>query len=240
MRDIDQYEKDYLDNPFEGEMVSYRHKKTLESIHRYKPLNILEVGCGLVPLYRYHRDFESLTIFEPSGSFADNAKRDAPDNVVVINDYLGESYATAFDFIVISSLLHELEDPLELLRMATAFAGRDTIVHINVPNVRSMHRLLALRMGLIESLVEKSARQVRFQQHHNFDMDSLEALVVTAGLQVISCESFFVKPFTHEQMQTLIDNGILTEQMLDGLYGLSEDLPGLGAEIAMDARLSQT
>ncbi len=243
LRDINRYENDYRDNPFEEELVVYRHKKTLESLDRHQARHVLEVGCGLVPLYRYYDRFLTLTIVEPASGFAEDATKHAPEGVTVINDFLGSRQKQpemAFDFIVISSLLHEHENPMTLLRTAMEFAGPDTILHINVPNARSMHRVLALRMGLIDSLVQKSERQIQYQQHQTFDMDSIKALMDAAGLDVLHQETFFIKPFSHGQMQELLDLGFMSRRMLDGLSLLSEDLPDMGAEIVVNARLKQT
>ena len=243
LRDIDRYENDYLDNPFEGELIKFRHAKTLQYLSHYKARRILEIGCGLAPLYQYYHDFESLTIVEPSLQFARQAEDAAPAGVEVLNEFFNSEHLvpeSGFDFIVISSLLHEIEDPLALLLTARRYAGPNTVIHINVPNAKSMHRVLALRMGLIENLVEKSQRQLHYQQHHTFDVNSLKKLVTEAGFELLLIETFFVKPFTHQQMQTLIENGFMDENMLRGLNALSEDLPDMGAEIVANARLENS
>jgi len=48
--------------------------------------------------------------------------------------------------------------------------------------------------------------------------------------------SYFIKPFTHAQMQQLIEAGILTTALIDGLIRMEQHLPGLGAEIFVNAR----
>lgn len=238
MRDIEQYEKDYLNNPFESTMVEFRHRKTAETLATYPHGRILEVGCGLEPLYTYFSDFEYLLIVEPSSRFAQAAMAAAPKKVRVINEELKVSQAEAdpFDIIVIDSLLHELEHPQAMLETAKAFVGLNTVVHINVPNANSLHRLLAYRMGLIDSVKTPSDRQKTFQQHHTFDMDSLRSLIIDSGFDVLSVESFFIKPFTHAQMQQLIDTGLMDQAMMEGLYELAQDMPDMGAEIVLTAR----
>ncbi len=242
MRDIDQYEKDYLDNPFEAELIRYRHRKTLETITSLRPRKILEVGCGQIPLHHYIDDYDQLVIVEPSKEFAGIANASDSARITVINDVLKAEYADQygcdFDLIVISSLLHEMEDPLALLTCAANFASPKSVFHINVPNANSLHRLLAVKMGLITDVTEKSERQIKYQQSHTFDVQSLSELVRAAKLEVISCETFFIKPFTHSQMQSLLDSGFMDDRMLEGFYQLGADLPTMGAEIALNARLA--
>jgi hypothetical protein len=40
-----------------------------------------------------------------------------------------------------------------------------------------------------------------------------------------------MKPFTHGQMMSLVNNGLVTEQMLDGLWALTKHFPDAGSEI---------
>lgn len=52
-----------------------------------------------------------------------------------------------------------------------------------------------------------------------------------AGLRVLERGSYFVKPFTHAQMEACLENGILSEKLLDGLDRMTKYMPELGAEI---------
>jgi hypothetical protein len=113
-------------------------------------------------------------------------------------------------------------------------------LHVNVPNARSLHRLLALEMGLIGDVFERSANQRRLQQPRTFDLASLQAQVQACGFEVTDAGSYFVKPFTHAQMAQLRSCGLLDERMLDGLMGLEKHLPGLGSEIYVNCRLRRT
>jgi 2-polyprenyl-3-methyl-5-hydroxy-6-metoxy-1,4-benzoquinol methylase len=240
MRNIENYQKDYLDNPFEDQMLTFRHRKTLETMQQYPTSSILEIGCGLRPIYDYYADFDKLTIVEPSSTFCEQASQRAPANVEIVNDYFTAPMlprlSARYDLIVISSLLHELEKPDEMLADVWSLADNETVVHINVPNARSLHRQIALNMGMISELTEKSPRQIRFQQHHTYDLDSIQALVKTCGFNVIEAETFFLKPFTHGQMQSMLDAGLISTDVLEGLYAVCNDLPGLGAEIMLNVR----
>ena len=59
-----------------------------------------------------------------------------------------------------------------------------------------------------------------------------------AGFEPIDQGSYFVKPFTHAQMSQLQGIGLMSERMLDGLWGLEKHLPGLGSEIYVNLRLA--
>lgn len=51
MRDIDKYAEDYVKGDFEIYQVKYRRKMVLEQIAKYKPRKVLEIGCGMEPLF---------------------------------------------------------------------------------------------------------------------------------------------------------------------------------------------
>lgn len=70
-----------------------------------------------------------------------------------------------------------------------------------------------------------------FRQPRIFDMAQLQALSASVGFKVTESGSFFIKPFTHGQMMSLVAQGILTEQMLDGLWALTKHFPEAGSEI---------
>ncbi|UZE97554.1 class I SAM-dependent methyltransferase [Alkalimarinus alittae] len=243
MRDINIYQDEYKNNPFEEHLIFYRHRKTLEFLRKHHAKNILEIGCGLRPLYEYYTDFDSLVIVEPSEDFCAEVKRLKPANVIlmegVFDGALVEKLKEKFDFIVISSLLHELDNPAELVKAAISVASPETFFHINVPNAKSFHRLLALKMGLISSLYEKSERQHRYQQNTTFDLDSLTKLLKECGLIIESKGSIFIKPFTHQQMQALLDKEVFSSDLLEGLDALVSEFPDNGAEIFVNGRINE-
>jgi hypothetical protein len=109
------------------------------------------------------------------------------------------------------------------------------VVHVNVPSAGSLHRRLAVAMGLISDPAEESETQRLLQQRHVYDAAELEQELVDAGFRIRRRGSILVKPFTHAQMQRLVDDGFLTPQLLDGLDRLADQLPELGSEIWVDA-----
>jgi SAM-dependent methyltransferase len=242
VRDLERYQADYETLPFEAIQARYRRRKILEVLGRFAPRRVLEAGCGLAPLFLDYRDFETFHVVEPAARFHANALR-LGEGHVGIQVHRGDLEALApalagerFDLIVMSSLLHEMEDPKTLLAAARSLAGELTLLHVNVPNANSLHRILALEMGLIDSVYQLSATQARMQQSATYDIPALSALLQGAGFEVLEAGTFFVKPFTHGQMAAMLEHGILTEKMLDGLYALSARLPAMGSEIWLNAK----
>lgn len=120
---------------------------------------------GMWPLFPYIEQYENYYICEPSETFAANAGKIAADmelsDVTIYNGCLEEVYKIweeklRFDFIICSSLLHEVADADLLLDVINKISDENTVIHINVPNDVSMHRLLAKEMGIINNVYDKS------------------------------------------------------------------------------------
>lgn len=244
-RDIEAYTKAYQASDFEPVQARMRKRLLLDVLKRLKPRRILEIGCGTDALFRHSAEFDRFVIVEPGASFAAKARRDAAGDqriVVVeglIEDSTGPLLDERFEFIVVSGLLHEVPDPAAVLQCLRPLCSSGTVVHVNVPNANSLHRLLALEMGLIGCASEISNRQRALQQQRTFCLADLISLCEQAGFRTTEHGSYFIKPFTHSQMAELQTIGMLDARMLDGLFRLERHLPGLGSEIYVHLELCQ-
>lgn len=242
MRNIDNYTDNYSVQGFEDYQVIYRRKKVLEQIQYFHPTTLLEIGVGLDPLFQYVEDVE-FTIVEPSEKFYENARELSEvkygGRVHCLQGFfedVADGLNKKFDMILCSGLLHEVESPNNLLSAISKVCNENTIVHINVPNANSLHRLLALESGIISNVKEKSKRNEMLQQHNVFDLDTLSQLVENNGMHIIESGSYFVKPFTHKQMYAMLEQEIIEENVLDGFYNLEKYMPGLGSEIYVNCK----
>lgn len=244
MRDINNYSINYLKQPFEEIQAEYRKRLILERINNYKHNSILEIGCGLVPFFQEFRHFDRLVIVEPSEYFFENAKEliendtHLKSKVIIINSFLEDVFEKLskydFDYILLSGLIHELENVTIFLNRLRGLLKKDTIVHANVPNAYSFHRLLALEMGSTQSVFSLSDTNRRLQQHRVLDLASFSELITRHGFKIIDTGSYFIKPFTHQQMDKLLEAKIIDKKVLDGLFNMVKYIPALGSEIFIE------
>lgn len=245
MRDISDYEQQYTSHPFERIQEKYRRRLAKETITKYAKAEdcILEIGCGLDPLFVDYQDEYSFVVVEPAVHYYENAcvQADKYKNVFCcqgfFEDVIDQIKEKKVDIVICSSLLHEVEAPRQLLRGIGRLCGNQTIVHVNVPNAFSFHRLLAKEMGLLMDVHQMSDSNVTLQQHNVFDMKSLTELVTSEGYTILDSGSAFLKPFTHQQMQQCLDSGILNEEILDALdYMCDSCMKEYGSEIYVNMR----
>lgn len=243
-RNMNDYVAQYQVLPFEPIQIKYRRKLVLDQISRLSPRRLLEIGCGELPLLTNLSADMEIIVVEPAAAFAENARRLSlgRDLINVVQGYF-EDYepdGKNFDMIVLSCVLHEVPDPAAMLSAIKRVCGPNTVLHVNVPNARSLHRLLAAAMGLIPYPGAQSDTQRMMQQRAmTYHVDSLACAMSTAGFEVLDHGSLFVKPFTHAQMQQLVDQGFMTDAMLDGLDNLVQILPDLGSEIWTNVRMAR-
>jgi SAM-dependent methyltransferase len=241
-RDIQGYTEQYLQLPFETIQAAYRRRLVLSRIAHHRPRRLLEIGCGRIPLFTDLPD-TAVTVIEPSPTFAEVARQLATErrDVRVLQAYAEdvdpEAEGMDVEMVVLSCLLHEVDDAQALLAAVHRLCGTDTVVHVNVPNALSLHRLLAVSMGLLAAPEAPSDTQRRMQQRTVYNGKTLQAELALAGFEITDQGGLFVKPFSHAQMQQLVDQGFMTTPMLDGLAHLVEVLPDLGSEIWADAKL---
>jgi SAM-dependent methyltransferase len=243
VRDLKAYEKAYLDSyEFEKVQASYRRRRVLEILNAQRPRSVLEVGCGLEPLFEHYPGWDRFCVVEPAPGFAANAAERARDRPTVrvvattFEEFAAQRPTEHYDAIVISSVLHEVTDPDALMAAAYKIADESTLVHVNVPNERSIHKLLALEMGLLASLSERSELAHTLQISRTYDLPRLCSYLEGRGFEVLETGSYFVKPFTHRQMAAMIEHKIIDERVLDGFYSLVRHLPEMGSEIYANLR----
>ena len=240
--DIERYWERYSSlYGFEESLRIYREKKAvsfLESLQS-RSLRILEVGCGYTPISRAFPTFHSYVALEPgSAPYAASSELEKTDERVTVklgrlSDWEDWLITQDFDAIVVTGVLHEVDDPMSFLKSIGKLMGRETKTYLNVPNSQSLHRRLGQMAGLLSSLEELSPRALEIEQREVYDAGKLRQQIRNAipETEIVKEGSFFLKPFSHRQMQSLVDTGLLGAEGLDALYQISEQLPDLGAEL---------
>jgi SAM-dependent methyltransferase len=239
-RNNKKYFKNYNKLVFEDVMIDLRRKEILSFLKKNKSKKILEIGCGNRSISNYYRSYDRFVIVEPSEYFLKKNKFKKNNNKLKIYNCYLENFNNpeneSFDFIICSSVLHEVSDPNKFLRQIHNISNKKTIVYLNVPNAHSLHRLIASEAGLIKSPFAKSITQKKMQQHRIYSLETLNKILNKSGFVIISKGTNFLKPFTHHQMQQIIKKKIISKQILIGMKKIVEFFPNYGAEINMYAK----
>jgi 2-polyprenyl-3-methyl-5-hydroxy-6-metoxy-1,4-benzoquinol methylase len=107
-----------------------------------------------------------------------------------------------YDHVVATNVLHEQDDPDAFLADCARLAGPG-LVHLAVPNPRSLHRLVAVEMGLIPALTELSDNSRGLGHRGHLFREEVEAMARAQGLRTVAADGVFLKPLPNADLARL-------------------------------------
>ena len=172
--------------------------------------SVLEIGCGAGLWTRLLcKRYQQVDVVDGSSQLLEQVALENADAPATLTTHhaLIEDFEPAPDqtwqHIYMTYLLEHLADPVAVLHRIGQWLAPDGILFIAVPNADSLHRVLALRMGLIQRTDELSANDHRVGHRRVYTRPLLRAHSHQAGYQITKELSIGLKPFTLKQMEHL-------------------------------------
>ena len=165
-----------------------------------------------------------MTTLEGSAEIIRRAREEILDAHWIPVHTLFEEYdpARGFDVVVSSFVLEHVEDPATVLtRIHDSWLVRGGQLLVVVPHALSLHRRLAVSMGLAGHPSELGEADRRLGHHHCFSWYEVISLLVEAGFTVREKMGFFLKPLPNAVLQHC------SKGQIAGLFAL-------GREVAID------
>ena len=157
-------------------------------------------------------EFKALHILEGSESLL-NEIPDYP-NVTKYHSLFEEFDTTQkYDTIIMSHVLEHIENPAFLLNKIYNWIADDGIFLVSVPNAKSIHRLVAVEMGMLTSEYMLNSRDHELGHFRVYDMDSLSKQMGEAGFKIIDKGGVFLKPLSNGQIEKS-----WTPDIIEGFY----------------------
>lgn len=245
-RDLTDYLGAYKALPFEEIQESLRRGWVTKWLEGLSANSVVEVGCGRQTIFQTYSPAIRSVIIEPIQEFLDLALSrtvtpNEPDSYcTTLENYAASSEAELFDVTLLSSILHEVENPRLFLESAAKITRPGGSIVLVVTNKLSIHRILGVHMGVLGDLNEKTQTEIQMQQHSGaFTVDELKDLAESLGLKVWRFMSFAPKIFSHSQMQEMINEGVIDSDFPAIMDRLSEHLPLFGSELLMELRVPE-
>ena len=217
----DWYLKEQLD--FDKRLVRFRYETIKPKL---TGKNGLELGSAEGQMTQFLiQDFEKLTIVEGSSELLSQIPD--WDNLIKVNALFEEFLPQQlFDSIIMEHVLEHVDDPLALLARVKTWLAPNGKLFLGVPNGNSIHRLVAVKMGMLDHQCQLNARDYALGHRRVYTPQALKSSVEQSGLKVIEIGGVFFKPLSNGQIQET-----WSEEMIQGFYELGKDFPELAAEI---------
>ncbi|MEM5400567.1 class I SAM-dependent methyltransferase [Paraburkholderia unamae] len=126
--------------------------------------------------------------------------------------------AHEYDAILATNILEHVDDPAETLFAIRRWCAPQTRVIVTVPNAESIHRRLAVLMGIQPRLDTLSPRDHLVGHQRVYDMDSLTRDVDAAGFEVVDQKGFLLKVLPNSMLKDM------SPALVDALYAIADQL----------------
>lgn len=157
-------------------------------------------------------EFKTLHLVEGSESLLNEIPN--YQNIIKYHS-LFEDFETTqkYDSIIMSHVLEHIENPSLILKKIYNWLSDDGIFLVSVPNAKSIHRMVAVEMGMLANEYELNSRDHELGHYRVYDMDVLSTQMLDAGFKVIDKGGVFLKPLSNAQIENT-----WTPEMIEGFY----------------------
>ena len=215
------YNEQFLNIDFKQNEYVYKSIKPY-----FKGTLALELGpaSGFMTKQMLH-DFEKIHLIEASQALLDQI----PDYSNVIKHCaMFEDFETDMQFhtIIMSHVLEHIENPVQVLSKIRNWLASDGVFIVSVPNAKSIHRKVAVKMGLLPSEYTLNERDHALGHYRVYDLDKLANDILAAGYKIVAKGGSFLKPISNGQIEQY-----WTGTMIDGFYEIGKEFPEYCADI---------
>lgn len=225
MDELDRFARDYYlatdipDHRIENRMQRDSASRILAHLPSSGPVLELGYGDGLITQALQEARIEA-ELLEGSKLLCDRARAHCGKHLTIHHD-LFETFSPACPYAAILALhvLEHLDDPVQVLARLASWLAPGAVAVMVVPNRASIHRRVAVRMGMVPGLDTLSPRDRLVGHRRVYDMAMLEQHAIAAGLQPEKRFGSFLKTVPNSMMLEY-DDALLT-----AVDGISDDLP---------------
>jgi trans-aconitate methyltransferase len=185
---------------------------------------VLELGCATGQMTEVLADRGArVTAVDRSPDYLERARAKGIDADWVQAELDEWSPVGPYHHVVATNVLHEVVDPAEVLARVARVLAPGGMVHVTLQNPGSLHRQLALAMGLVADLREVSERGRRYGTRGLWTALEFMALARQASLTCLLRRGLMLKPLPNMAMAEL------PEAILEAMATVGVDLPDICA-----------
>jgi 2-polyprenyl-3-methyl-5-hydroxy-6-metoxy-1,4-benzoquinol methylase len=208
---------------FDRRLIAFRYESIRPHFHGESCLELGPADGEMTS--RLVRDFERLTVVDGSAQLLQRLPNVPHLRKVhaLFEDFVPEE---RFDTVVMEHILEHVDAPVELLRRGAQWLAPGGVLIAGVPNGHSFHRLVAVKMGMLQHPCELNERDHLLGHRRVYTPATFHADVRAAGLTIRASGGVFFKPLSNKQMEDSF-----SEALIQGFYELGKDFPDHAAEL---------
>jgi SAM-dependent methyltransferase len=201
-----------------GQRLSIPH--TIKALGNAQRVLEMGYGTGLITA-ELLRMGVSIEVVEGSPKLCAVARETHADEGLVVHEALFESFAPAepYDAVMALHIAEHVDDPVELFKVVHSWVRPGGAIIVIVPNAESLHRRLAVRMGLQAKLDDLSARDQLVGHQRVYDLGRLHADLASAGFETQQDFGYQLKVVPNSMMADW------PKELLAALVEISGEIP---------------
>jgi len=214
-------------------------EKRINQLIKRKSSSVLEVGLGSGEVsLMLSNQFENVISIDSDIEICRSTKKflneKNVENVKIIHSKIEDIENIDlndcfFNHVILLNFLEHVENPVLILKLISKRLGKNGIIHITVPLANSLHRLLAVEMGLIKSTTEIAESDKHFGHYRIYTLELLKQHIVEAELKIDFEQSFYLKPLPTSILTSL------PSEIHEGLFKMGQKIPEFASYIYIES-----
>ncbi len=194
--------------------------RTLQTIAGARRVLEMGYGTGLITGELLARGVP-IEVLEGSPKLCEVARARHGAAGLLVHEALFEEFTPPepYEAVLAMHIAEHVDDPVALLELVHRWLSPGGAVVVVVPNAESLHRRLAVRMGLQEHLDDLSPRDRLVGHQRVYDLDRLRADLARAGFTAVEEFGYQLKTVPNSMMAEW------PEELLAALVEISGEIP---------------
>jgi len=217
-------------NGFDGQLNQYVYRRIAQW---FNGLSVLELGCadGGMSIH-LPKHFKRITLVDAVPEYIENVKNLLGSKAEYITGLFEEvSIQKTFDTVLATNILEHVVDPVNLLQKIAEWLSNDGVIICSVPNARSIHRQVGVKMDVLKNIQELSEADHRLGHRRVYTAETLRADFELAGFKVIDIKGVLFKPLSNQQIESQ-----WSVELIDAFFSLADEYPDLSTPLVVLAK----
>lgn len=176
--------------------------------------------------------FGHLDVIEGSAALASSVSERFEQRVTVHNLWFEEfSPSTKYDNIFMVHALEHVDNPTEVLQLASSWLAEAGKLFVAVPNANALSRQIAVRMGVVSHHQAVTEGEKLHGHLRTYNLDTLRREALDAGLEIGDSGGVILKTLSNHQFDEAFEAGIVSEGYIDACDELATLWPDFSSSI---------